>query len=141
MLLKFEHFFFLFFSGFFFFFFVNADTHKVTSYSISVYIWHACLQTQLNWPLFFFLLSWLINSWSPKGMGKPSHILSQITFQKICEVFCQMSNLYFFKPLCIWRKYLICLFLNTLPLTHQNILSEKTIIQTAYILLFQLICL
>lgn len=34
-------------------FFVNADTYKVTSCGISVYIWHACLQTQLNWPLFF----------------------------------------------------------------------------------------
>lgn len=35
---------------------VNADAYKVTSHSISVYIWHACLQTQLNWPLFFFSL-------------------------------------------------------------------------------------
>lgn len=48
LLLEFEH--------FSFFFWQCRHTHKVTS-CISIYIWHACLQTQLNWPFFSALMT------------------------------------------------------------------------------------
>ena len=48
LLLEFEH--------FSFFFWQCRHTHKVTS-CISVHIWHACLQTQLNWPFLSALMT------------------------------------------------------------------------------------